>query len=448
MKKVISQFRERNVIQYTIIYSGAIWGFIQVANFLAEKFDFNVAYIKLLTIIGFCSIPSVIVFFFFRLQEKSLKRQLLFYIPNLTAIVIFLLWIRPFDSSEAKGTAIMQNHVPKPEAYDWFIKGKFRLNPENKGDVDSCILFFKKAIALDSTFSEAYAQLSIAYSIKNYFIDPKGGYSEKAFVNASRALLLNPLLAEGHFAKAYCMWTFENKFPSEEAIKEYRRVIILDPELDEAYHQLAIVYIHVGLYREAIKNMGKSLELNPNDNFARIDMPSITYLAGDSSNYQKSIDNYKQLPDKLITPFRASQWAVALIVTNQIEDAKKLLQNRFKNDSTDIWINSAYAILLAKEGDKNASLKIVEKLEKSNFSTGHFHHLTYNLAIAYSWNGEREKAMDKLTWTAEHGFPSWTLFKNDPLLKPLHGYPPFERLLGKLRVTYLKFEKISVGGKF
>jgi hypothetical protein len=35
------------------------------------------------------------------------------------------------------------------------------------------------------------------------------------------------------------------------------------------------------------------------------------------------------------------------------------------------------------------------------------------------------------------------MFKNDPLLRPLHGYTPFDELLEKLKITYLKFDKIA-----
>ena len=36
-----------------------------------------------------------------------------------------------------------------PEAYEWYTMAKFRLSPENKEDIDSCIVFLHKAIAAD-----------------------------------------------------------------------------------------------------------------------------------------------------------------------------------------------------------------------------------------------------------------------------------------------------------
>jgi tetratricopeptide (TPR) repeat protein len=442
LKEVLSKVKDRNVIQSSIIYSGVIWGFIQVIDFLSQKFEWNVGYVKAITIIGFGSIPASIIFFFFRSQERSFKKQLLFYTANLLMIVALFIWIKPITKQAVK-ISDNYSHIPTPEASDWYTKGKFRLSPENRQDVDSCIIFFQKAIQLDSIFSEAYAQLSIAYSIKNYFIDPKGGYSEKAFVAATRSLSLNPTLAEGHFAHAYCIWTFDNKFPHETVIRGYKKAIRLNPDLDEAYHQLAIVYLHVGLYEKAIELMNKAFELNPINNFTRVDKVSSCWLAGDSSKYLEMIENFKLLPDKLISSFRISIWSNALIVTDQDKTAKNLIQMKLEQDSSDIYINSTYAILLAKEGNKKGALKIIDKLAKSDFNTGHFHHVTYNLGVAYAWLGNKEKAMDKLIWTTEHGFPSWTMFQNDPLLRPLHGYAPFEELLKKLKNTYLKFDNLA-----
>ena len=60
-------------------------------------------------------------------------------------------------------------------------------------------------------------------------------------MSAEKALALNPDLAVAHLARGRLLWTPANHFPHEKAIMEYRRALTLDPTLDEARNQLALV---------------------------------------------------------------------------------------------------------------------------------------------------------------------------------------------------------------
>ena len=264
-----------------------------------------------------------------------------------------------------------KNMTKNPVAYEWYTKAKYRLSPENKGDVDSCILFLQKAIAADSSFALAYADLSRAYSIKNYFIDPKGGYSEKAFIEAEKALYLNPNLAEGYFARAYCTWTFENRFPHEKVIREYKKAIALNPNLDEAYHWLCVVYSHVGLNDEAFEVGKQSIQSNPDNIFAKLDYGSTSYFLQTKAGWEQMVDNYRKMPDHHITPFRSWQPTLSLINLGRFNEAETILSTQLKKDSTNVLTNSTYAILLLKKGDKAGALKRIALCTEKNLSIGH-----------------------------------------------------------------------------
>ena len=336
-----------------------------------------------------------------------------------------------------------KNMTKNPVAYEWYTKAKYRLTPENKGDIDSCILFLQKAIAADSTFALAYAELSRTYSIKNYFIDPKGGYSEKAFVEAEKALYLNPNLAEGYFAKAFCTWTFDNKFPHEKVIRQYKKAIALNPNMDEAYHQLSVVYKHVGLVDEGLEADIKAVQINPDNKSAAIDSKGTNFFAQTKTGWEQLIDFYKKTPDHLITPFRASQWAMSLINLGRVNEAEAMVLERLKKDSSDVFSNSVLAILLAKKGDKAGALKRIAICEKKQLHTGHLHHALYQLATAYALVGDKEKALTALNYVADNGFPNYPFFKDDPLLVSLHDYPPYNELLNRLKITWTTMKQIA-----
>jgi tetratricopeptide (TPR) repeat protein len=338
---------------------------------------------------------------------------------------------------------IKTNITKNPEAYDWFKKAEFRLNPEDNCDIDSCIYFLKKAIDADASFALAHAELSRAYSFKNYFIDPNSRYDEKAFLEAEKSLYLNPDLAEGFFAKAYSSWTFKNKFPHEKVIREYKKAISLKPDLDEAHHYLGVVYMHVGLMQESIDIIKKAVKINPDNKIASLDLITCYFLKGTKTDLERAIDLYKQTPDHLISSMRASFWAIALITLDRYVEADKILYAGIKRVSSDLFLNSALAIFLAKNGDRTGAFKSIEFCEKSNLNTGHFHHAVYNIAVAHALLGNFQESVDKLSWVAENGFPNYSVCRDDPLLKPLQNFGPYNDLLRKLRTGYEKFRKIA-----
>src|SRR5664280_379858 len=340
--------------------------------------------------------------------------------------------------------ASQQKHLTaNPEAYKWFKKAEFRLTPEDNFDIDSCIQFLKKAISADASFALAHAELSKAYSFKNYFIDPNGRYDEEEYVEAEKSLFLNPDLAEGFFAKAYGTWTFQNKFPHEKVIREYKKAISIKPDLDEAYHYLGVVYMHVGLTKEALEVIRKAMKINPDNKVASLDLISCYYFGGMKKDLIRVVDLFKQTPDHLISPMRASYWGIALITLNRLTEAELILSDCMKRFPSDLFINSALAVLLAYKKDSPGALAKIEYCEKSNLNTGHYHHAVYNLALAYALLGSYQESVDKLIWVAENGFPNYTFFRDDQLLKSLHQFKPYEDLLKKLKISWNKFRQAA-----
>jgi len=375
-----------------------------------------------------------------KLKKGKQKRNLVVAVSIIFLLISTSLVYYNFFSNKR---VIRKRITANPVAYEWYTRAEYRITPESPVDLDSAIFFLTKAIEADSTFALAHAELSRAYSIKNYFIDPKGGYNEKAFVEAEKSLYLNPDLAEGIFARAYLNWNFQNKFPHEKTIREYKKAIALNPGMDEAYHQLGVVYLHIGLMDESVAAIKKSLEINPNNKFAAVDVSSGYFFTGHLVDFQRMIELFKATPDQLMSPFRNSQWGAGLIALGQLEDAHKILEAGLKKDSSNLFINSAYAILLATEGDKEGALKKIEFCEKSNLNTGHYHHAVYYLAAAYSILGESEKAVNKLNWVAENGLPNYIYFRDDPLLESLHAYEPYKIQVKELEVSWNKFKLIA-----
>jgi tetratricopeptide (TPR) repeat protein len=170
------------------------------------------------------------------------------------------------------------------------------------------MLALEHAIAIDPTFALAYAELAQAYVWKLFLFAPhERQWEEKAFVAVEKALSLDPYLAVGHLARSRLLWTPVNEFPHVKAIREYRRALALNPSLDEARNQLALIYCHIGHFEEALRESQEAAFTNPNNHlavyrtaqtlvFQRKHEEALTVLQIDSSGHKPVAD---RLPNSL-----------------------------------------------------------------------------------------------------------------------------------------------------
>src|SRR5260370_8927236 len=156
-----------------------------------------------------------------------------------------------------------------PAAYDNYLRAKY-LFLLDKPHNENAIALLERAVALDPDFALAYAALSRAYRIKGaVFVPQDSGWEEKALASLAKALSLVPDLPEAHLAKGFVLWSHSDHFPHEASIREMQRALVLNPNLDEAHHQLANVYNHIGLLDKASAELQKAVALDPNNTGAR-----------------------------------------------------------------------------------------------------------------------------------------------------------------------------------
>ncbi|HKP93396.1 MAG TPA: adenylate/guanylate cyclase domain-containing protein, partial [Chthoniobacterales bacterium] len=120
------------------------------------------------------------------------------------------------------------------QAYDDYLRGKFYLHRQTKESNETAIRALQQAVAADPGFAAAHAELAQACLWKLFLFAPdETEWAEKAFIEAEKALQLDPDLAVAYLARGRTLWTPANHFPHEAAIRDYRRALELNPVLDE-----------------------------------------------------------------------------------------------------------------------------------------------------------------------------------------------------------------------
>ena len=320
-----------------------------------------------------------------------------------------------------------------PEAYDHYLRGQFYLHRQNREDNEAAITALERAVAADPTFAAAHAELAQAYVWKLFLFAPEERqWAEKAFVAAEKALALDPDLAVAHLARGRLLWTPANHFPHEKAIREYRRALELNPNLDEARNQLALVYCHIGAFDEALQESHKAVTTNPNNNLAQ-------FRTGQTLNFQgkygQALSVLRAIPREVNPALVGHQIAWALFNLGRREEASATLEQLLRDypeDSGGLF-TSVQAVLAASAGQERVAEDKIKSAVERGRGFGHFHHTAYHIACAYALMNKPEPAIKWLEAAAEDGFPCYPLFERDTNLDNLRQDARFVTFLAKLR---------------
>ena len=336
-------------------------------------------------------------------------------------------------SASASGTAA----VP-PTAYDAYLRGKVRVSSENRSDNDAAIETLRKAIVADPKLAPAYATLARAYAIKSFYFAPDSERKqlvEDAEVAVEKAFSLDPKLGEAYFARGLLLWTPGRRFPHEEAIRAYRQALAFDSSLDEAHHQLALVYLHIGMFDKAQAELAKALYINPGNTLARFRLGVIDIYRGD---FARAHAVFKSTPLERNPPLWAFQEATVLFRLARETEAAALIDKFLRNFPQDEGGvgHSVRAMLLAKAGRRSEAEAAIAKALELGRNFGHFHHSAYNIASAYALLGMNDKAAAWLRDSADNGFPCYPLFASDTQLDGLRRDPRFTAMFAALKLEW------------
>ncbi len=121
-----------------------------------------------------------------------------------------------------------------------------------KGEYDSAILNYNRAIEIDPELTTAYNNRGNAYLSKGLF--------NRAMVDFSTALNIDPRNVNAYINRGR---TYQAKGRYDWAIFEYNRAIEIDPEFPNAYYYRGLAYQSKGQLERAILDYKKAIKIDP-----------------------------------------------------------------------------------------------------------------------------------------------------------------------------------------
>src|SRR5881409_1026295 len=326
-----------------------------------------------------------------------------------------------------------------PEAYDLYLRGRLGARRVTPAHLTSAIALLEKAVALDPGFAAAYAELAHAYAQRVFALTPNDTASwERALLAGEKALRLRPDLAEAHYARAYLLWGPAYRFPHVLAIQEYRRALALNPSLEDARHQLGVVYNHIGFQDDAIAEFQQALALDPTDLLAE---ERIGVALVHQGKYQDALRVLRQTTPDRNPPLWHYHVAWALLHLGQDSQASVLIERYLREHPEDRGglLTSARAFLRAEQGDVPGATADIRKAEAIGAGYIHFHHSASRIASAYAVLRRPGPAVQWLRRAADDGLPCYPCFATDPDLDRIRNDPGFVAFMKELKAQWERY---------
>ena len=145
-------------------------------------------------------------------------------------------------------------------AYSLYLKGRSSWNKRNAVDVTKARDYFEQAVEEDPNFALGYAGgADCCLLLRDYLIDREANL-EKAKVMVSKALEIDPGLAEAHMEKAYVLM---DEYDLRHAEEEFEKAIELKPSDATAHMRYYGLLLCEVRWEEALREIERALELDP-----------------------------------------------------------------------------------------------------------------------------------------------------------------------------------------
>ena len=319
------------------------------------------------------------------------------------------------------------NKAVNPEAYEAYLKGRYHLFGGNAADSQKSLEDFHRAAEIQPDFALAYAGIADAYnrlgSSAISVLSPKEAFP-KSKAAATRALELDPTLAEPYVPLAWSSFVFDRDWTTAES--QYQKAIERNPNYSSARRSYAVFLARLGRFGEAIQEAKRGQEIDPLSLEANVNVGLVLHLARRDDD---AISWFRRTLD-MNPNFLRAHWLLGLTLMqkNRLEEAIAELQKAVELSGGGVVLGSlGYAYAVA--GRRAEALEVVDRLETS--SKGRYL-APAAVSIVFAGLGDKDQAMSWLERANEERDPWATDIKVQPMFDSLRSDPRFQDLLRRV----------------
>jgi TolB-like protein/DNA-binding winged helix-turn-helix (wHTH) protein/Flp pilus assembly protein TadD len=322
------------------------------------------------------------------------------------------------------GALSPSSHSTNPEAYQAYLQGQyFTARGQDKEDLEKALSYAEQAIKLDAGYAPAWAQQSrVLGTMANVALIENTDGFRRARDSAEKAIALDPGLARGYVALGFVQmnhdWDWEGAEASmkkaaalepgdadvlsnlaslaralgrvEEAVELYKQAIALDPLRANFHLALGYELYFLGRYEEAYAALRRAQDLNPQLSSLHLTRGKVLFSEG---RRQEALSEMEK---------ETGEW------------------EKYSGESL------VYQALGRRQDSEAALSKLI---------TTHQIDCAYQIAEAYAYRGEIDKAFEWLNRAYRQRDPGLPEIKTSPLLKNLRQDPRYNKLLKQIHLS-------------
>jgi eukaryotic-like serine/threonine-protein kinase len=286
-----------------------------------------------------------------------------------------------------------------PEAYQLLLKAQHHGNKWSRVGIHKGIEYCRQAIEIDPAYASAYAWLSFSYGMMGIFgyLAPAEAFP-KAKAAAGKALEIDNTLADAHLALsmsrffydwdwagagqgcrralelnpnyAFAHMAYGDNFlimrRNDDAAREYRRAVELDPLSVPLNYKLCSFHHMTRDYLRAIEGIQTVIELDPNFVSAHVILARSYASCGEHEKALAAAQEAASLYGD--TPMAKALLANVLAMAGRMDEARDVLARLENSSETDqfspIFISATYGAV----GEKDRAFDILEKAYQDHLS--------------------------------------------------------------------------------
>jgi len=324
-------------------------------------------------------------------------------------------------------TRIEQKPTTDIHAYQLYLQGRHCFVRYTTAGMTQGIGFFEQAVASDPRFAQAYAGIALAWIEmgEGGDIEPDHAYS-KARAAVTRALELDPDLADGHCAAGYLAFVADLGWVAAE--QAFKRALILQPGHADACNHYGRMCGSLGRFDEAVALQRRAQELDPSAH--RADLANALLRAG---RFEEALDAARRAVEFDPHYDRAHAtlgWAYQRL--GRHDEAIAALQRAITlSPDKSIWLAQYGEVvgLAGRHEEAGAVLARLEALSASRYVS------PYLFAYVHTGLGEHGAAIDWLERAYAERAGAVYGIRGSFLFAPLREHPRFVALLRRMHLA-------------
>ena len=329
--------------------------------------------------------------------------------------------------------ADLSEHVPRRyteniQAYGLYLKGRFAWNKRTSEGVAEAVDYFQQAIGEDPSYAPAYAGLADSFALDvDYRSIPVAEAYARAKDYARKALELDESLPSAHASLAWSLFIYDWKW--DEAEREFRRAIELNPRYASAHQWFAFLLAARGQFDAALLEGHTAIELDPASVSARRALGWVYYYARRYAQAREHLARAIEMNPMAVESIRMLGSTLAL--QGETAEAERVLREALTLPGASAYSTATLGWLLAQSGKRAEAEQLLQELEAER-ERGYVSPVA--LAILHMGLGNLQEA---LVWT-ERAYDErrgWLVYvKVNPIFDPVRNEPNFKSLVDRMRL--------------